>query len=107
MSTGAQPNDPLERFPCPMCAELVPLDARICRHCQTSTLVDVTLRAPIADARLRHDIVRRLQALRDAPSAASSREAMLAPRPAAARGVTRAFAHAALAVLGECGVRAA
>lgn len=107
MTTGAQPADPLERFPCPMCAELVPVDARICRHCQTSTLVDVTLRAPIADVRTRHEIVRRLQALPDAPSAASSREGLVAARPAAARGVTRAFAHAALAVLGEYGIRAA
>jgi serine protease Do len=88
-----------------MCGEKAALAARMCPHCGASLLVDVTLRAPIADGRVRYKVARALQALPEAPSGPEIQKAMMDSRPAAVRGVTRAFAHSALAVLTENGLR--
>jgi len=94
-----------ERLPCAMCGEKAALAARMCPHCGASLLVDVTLRAPITDGRVRYKVARALQALPEAPPGPEIQKAMVDSRPAAVRGVTRAFAHSALAVLIENGLR--
>jgi serine protease Do len=91
--------DDTERLPCVTCGEKAALAAQMCLHCGASLLVDVTLRAPIADSRVRYRVARALQALPGAPALAEIQNALVAKPPAAARKVTRAFAHAALAVL--------
>jgi serine protease Do len=95
-----------ERLPCPVCGELTPAAAQMCLHCGSSQLVDVTLAAPVADGRLRYRVARALHALPGAPPLGDIQKALAGSPPAAARGVTRAFANAALAVLSENGLRA-
>jgi serine protease Do len=98
-------DEPL-RQPCPQCAEPVAVEARLCPHCYSSALVDVALREPVADARARHAAARALQGLAaEPPSYSLLLASMAAPRPFAARGVTRAFAQAAVAKLAEHGLR--
>src|SRR4051812_37831646 len=89
------------RFPCRACAELIPLEARLCHHCQTSALVDLVLRAPVTNPRQRHQAGRALQAVPGSPALLRVQENMIAARPFVARGVTRAFAEQALGILAE------
>jgi serine protease Do len=96
----------IERLPCPACSEPAPLDEKTCPRCAASLAVDVLLRAPVADGRVRYQVARALQALGpEAPAFAALQSALLASPPVVARGVTRGFAHAALEVLGRHGVR--
>ena len=97
-----------ERLPCPTCGEPATLEARMCPHCGANLLVDLNLRAPVTDGRVRYRVARGLQALGPgAPPLAEIQAALVAPqRPAAARGVTRAFAHGALTVLAQSGLTA-
>jgi serine protease Do len=95
-----------ERLPCPTCRQLVELEAELCLQCGASLLVDVVLSAPVADGRVRYRLSRALSALPGSPPLAEIQGALTASPPAAARGVTRAYAHAALAVLAENGLRA-
>ena len=97
--------DDTERLPCAMCGEKAALAARMCPRCGASLLVDVTLRAPITDGRVRYKVTRALQALPEAPPGPEIQKAMMASHPAAVRGVTRAFAHSVIAVLTENGLR--
>jgi serine protease Do len=97
-------DEPL-RQPCSECAEPVALDARMCPHCFSSALVDVTLRGPVQDARVRHAVARALQALGPEAPYSQVQALMTAPRPAAVRGVTRTFGQKALVVLAEHGLR--
>ena len=100
-------NEP-ERLPCPTCGEPATLEARMCPHCGANLLVDVNLKGPVMDGRVRYKVARGMQALGPgAPPLADIQAALVSPRePAAARGVTRAFAHGALAVLAESGLGA-
>lgn len=95
-----------ERLPCVVCGELAAVAARRCPHCGSSLLVDVLLGARLADGRLRYRLARALQALPDAPSLGEIQRALVGSPPAAAHGVTRAWAHAAIAILTGNGVRA-
>jgi serine protease Do len=97
--------DDTERLPCAVCGEKAALAARMCPHCGASLLVDVTLRAPITDSRVRYKVARALQALPEAPPGPEIQKALMASPPAAVRRVTRAFAHSAVAVLTENGLR--
>ncbi|HEX6737916.1 MAG TPA: trypsin-like peptidase domain-containing protein [Vicinamibacteria bacterium] len=99
-------DEPL-RQPCPECAEPVALDARLCPHCFSTALVDVVLRQPVADARVRHTAARALQTLGGEAAAYSAiQAAMASPQPAALRGVARSVGQAALATLAEHGIAA-
>ena len=99
--------DEPERLPCPTCGEPATLQARMCPHCGANLLVDVSLSAPVADGRVRYKIARGLQALGPgAPSLSEIQAALVAPRPAAARGVTRHFARSAIGVLTDLGLKA-
>ena len=98
--------DEPSRQPCTECAEPVALDARLCPHCFSSALVDVCLREPVQDARVRHAAARALQALGpEVPPYTAIQALMTAPKPAAVRGVTRAFGQRALVALAEHGLR--
>jgi len=78
----------------------------MCPHCGANLLVDVNLSAPVSDGRVRYKVARGLQALgADAPPLSQIQAAMVAPRPAAARGVTRGFAQKALAVVAQSGLK--
>jgi S1-C subfamily serine protease len=101
MTTGEEP----ERLPCRTCGELAALGARQCPHCFSSLLVDVTLSARVADGRLRYRVARALHALPEAPSLGEIQSSLAGSPPAAVRGVTRAFAHAALDVLSRNGLK--
>jgi S1-C subfamily serine protease len=99
-------DEPL-RQPCSECAEPVALDARLCPHCFSSALVDVRLRERVTDSRRRHAAARALQALGpEAPAYSVIQAALGSPEPFAARGVTRAFGHTALATLADHGMQA-
>lgn len=103
--SSSPPADNTPRQPCPHCAEPIALEARICHHCHWDVLVDVCLTVPSADPRARYQIARTMQAMPGAPSLMLIQAALAAPRPAAVRGVTRAFAHEAVARLAALGVR--
>ena len=97
--------DEPERLPCPTCGEPATLAARMCPHCGANLLVDLNLRGPVTDGRVRYKVARGLLALGPgAPPLAEIQAALVAPQAAAARGVTRAFAHSALAVLADSGL---
>ena len=98
--------DEPERLPCPTCGEPATLLARMCPHCGANLLVDINLGAPVMDGRVRYKVARGLQALAGAPPLAEIQAALVAKKPAAARGVTREFARGALAVLADCGLKA-
>ena len=95
-----------ERLPCPTCRQPAELEAEMCLQCGASLLVDLVLPSPVADGRVRYRLSRALSALPGAPPLAEIQGALTASPPAAARGVTRAYAHAALALLVENGLRA-
>lgn len=97
--------DEPERVPCPTCGEPTTLLARMCPHCGADLLVDVNLKAPASDGRVRYKVARGLQALEGAPPVSEIQAALGARRPAAARGVTRGFAQKALAVLAQSGLK--
>jgi hypothetical protein len=101
MTTSEEP----ERLPCRTCGELAAIAARQCPHCGNSLLVDVTLSGRVVDGRLRYRLARALHALPDAPALGEIQSSLVGSPPAAARGVTRAWAHTALAVLSENGLR--
>ena len=100
--------DEPERLPCPSCGERATLEARMCPHCGGSLLVDINLRAPVTDGRVRYKVARGLQALGPgAPPLAEIQATLVAePQASAALGVTRRFAHDALTVLAESGLTA-
>ena len=99
--------DEPERLPCPTCGEPATLQARMCPHCGANLLVDVNLGTPVTDGRVRYKIARGLQALGPgAPSLSEIQAALVAPRPAAARGVTRHFARSAIVLLTDLGLKA-
>jgi S1-C subfamily serine protease len=52
-----------ERDPCPWCGEPVALEARLCPHCDRSTLVNVRLQSPPPAGRARYQLARSLAAL--------------------------------------------
>jgi len=93
-----------ERLPCPVCGELSAVAAQMCLHCGSSQLVDVVLRARVDDPRTRYRVARALHAVPGAPSLGEIQAALTGSPPAAARGVTRAFAHEALGVLSQNGL---
>src|SRR5512139_630240 len=95
-----------ERLPCPTCRQPAELEAELCLQCGASLLVDVVLPTPVADGRVRYRLSRSLSALPGAPPLVEIQGALAGSPAAAARGVTRAYAHAALAVLAENGLRA-
>jgi S1-C subfamily serine protease len=101
MTTGEEP----ERLPCRTCGELAAVAARQCPHCFSSLLVDVTLSGRVTDGRRRYRVARALHALPEAPSLGEIQSSLVGSPPAAVRGVTRAFAHAALDVLSRNGLR--
>jgi len=94
-----------ERLPCPNCGEPAALAAQMCPHCGASLLVDILLRSPVADSRVRYRVARALQTLPGSPPLSEIQAAFVGTPPAAARKVTRAFAHSALAVLAENGLK--
>ena len=96
-----------ERLPCPTCRQPVELEAQLCLHCGASLLVDVLLPSPLADARVRYRLSRALSVLPGAPPLAEIQGALAASPPAAARGVTRAYAHSVLPLLLENHLRGA
>jgi serine protease Do len=97
--------DEPERLPCPSCGEPAAVGARMCPHCGADLLVEVVLRAPVTDGRVRYKVARALQALPQAPPLSEIQSGLAAARPVVARDVTRGFAHAALAVLAENGLK--
>jgi serine protease Do len=90
-----------ERLPCPTCRQPVDLEAELCLQCGASLLVDIVLRKPVVDGRVRYRLSRALSGLPGAPPLASIQASLAGSAPAAARGVRRAFAHAALPLLAE------
>jgi len=94
-----------ERLPCPTCRTPAELEAELCLQCGATLLVDVVLRSPVIDGRVRYRLSRALSALPGAPTLGAIQAALVDPSPAAARGVTRAYAHAALPLLAENGLR--
>jgi hypothetical protein len=72
--------DEPERLPCPSCGEPAALGARMCPHCGTDLLVEVVLRAPITDSRVRYKVARALQALAGAPPLAEIQNGLVAAR---------------------------
>ncbi len=90
-----------ERLPCPTCRQPADILAELCLGCGASLLVDVVLGAPIADGRVRYRLARSLSSLPGAPPLGAIQNALAASPPAAARGVTRGYAHAVLPILGE------
>jgi S1-C subfamily serine protease len=93
------------REPCPHCAEPIPLEAKLCHHCQSDVLVDVVLHGPIADGRQRYQIARGLHALPGSPGLSAIQGALGGTPPAAVRGVTRAFARDVAAFLLSSGIK--
>ncbi len=96
-----------EREACFACGEPVSLEALVCPYCDRSVLADVVLEAPVGDSRLRYQLARSLTAL-GVPlgSFLEVQKALAAPRPAAARHVTRAQAGRVLDALEAAGVAA-
>ena len=105
MSSQA-PADGTLRQPCPHCAEPIALDARLCHHCHSDVLVDVRLRAPLTDGRQRYQVARGLADLPNSPPLSAIQAALASATPAAALGVTRAFAREAIAFLESRSVKA-
>jgi serine protease Do len=93
-----------EQLPCPTCRTLVELDADVCQRCGCSLLVDVVLNSPIADGRIRYRLARSLAALPGGPPLAQIQPGLVASPPLIAR-VTRGYAHAAIPLLAELGLR--
>jgi serine protease Do len=83
----------------------VELEAELCLQCGAGLLVDVVLPSPIADGRVRYRLSRALSVLPGGPPLAEIQGALAASPPAAARGVTRAYAHAVLPLLAEHNLR--
>lgn len=94
-----------ERLPCPVCRQPADLEAELCLQCGASLLVDVLLPSPVADGRVRYRLARALSALPGAPPLGEIQGALTASPAAAARGVTRAYAHAVLPLLIEHNLR--
>jgi serine protease Do len=94
-----------ERLPCPTCRTPVELDGELCQQCGASLLVDLVLASPVADGRTRYRLARSLGQLPGAPPVPALQSGLAAAPPVVARGVTRAFAHSALPLLGESGLR--
>jgi serine protease Do len=105
LSSQAPADGPL-REPCPHCAEPIPLEAKLCHHCQSDVLVSVVLRAPIADGRARYQTARGLHALPGSPGLSAVQAALAATPSAAAHGVTRAYARDVIAFLAANGIQA-
>ncbi len=83
------------REACFHCGEPALEQARVCPHCRRAVLVDVALREPLADGRLRYQLARALAALAPLPGLRPFIElqrALSEPRGVLARGVTRADA---------------
>jgi hypothetical protein len=83
----------------------VELEAEFCPQCGARLLVDIVLRSPVDDGRARYRVARALSALPGAPPLGVIQAELASPSPAAARGVTRAHAQAALPVLAESGLQ--
>jgi serine protease Do len=96
-----------ERLPCPTCRQPVELEAELCLQCGASLLVDVLLTSPVTDGRIRYRLSRGLSALPGAPPMGEIQGTLTGSPPAAARGVTRAYAHAVLPLLAENHLRGA
>jgi serine protease Do len=94
-----------EKLPCPTCRQPVELEAEMCLQCGASLLVDVLLPAPVTDGRIRYRLSRALSAMPGAPPLGEIQSALAASPAAAARGVTRAYAHAVLPLLVEHDLR--
>jgi serine protease Do len=95
-----------EDLPCTNCHAPVDLAEPDCPHCGSSLLVDVVLSARPGDSRLRYRIARAVRTVEGAPPMAEIQRALAGTPSTAARGVTRAVAHALLPVLATVGVRA-
>jgi serine protease Do len=95
-----------EQLPCLSCRKLVDLQADLCPHCGAGLLCDVVLRGPVAEGRLRYQLSKALAAVPGAPPVVEIQRGFLALPPVVARRVTRAYAHAALSLLAESGLRA-
>jgi serine protease Do len=94
-----------DQLPCSSCRKLVDLQADVCPHCGAGLLCDVVLSAPVTDGRLRYQLGKALVALSGAPPLAEIQRGLLGSPPVVARRVTRAYAHAALPLLSENGLR--
>jgi S1-C subfamily serine protease len=93
------------RWPCDACGESIAKDARLCPHCRSSALVDVTLPYPVADGRVRYQAARAVSALgAPVPAFVPLQTAMAAPQPVIARGLTRSAADRMIALLEQNGV---
>ncbi len=94
-----------EQLPCGRCGQSVDLREPDCPHCGAGLLVDVLLHGHPPDPRLRYKVARAAQSLPGAPALTAIQAGLAGSPPVLARGVTRAFAHDALPLLSENGLR--
>jgi len=94
-----------DRAPCPACAESIALEARICPHCRSGVLVDLSLSRRLPESRERFQAARSLAALAPAFGGFTSVQAHLAAGGRIATGLTRAQARAAEELLAPPGYR--
>lgn len=96
----------VDRQPCRYCGEPIALEARACRHCGSTALVDLSIPAPPADARLRYQVVRDLRAAGvDAGVVAAFQQALSGRPPIVIRDLTRGVAREAVGILATHGLR--
>lgn len=76
--------DEVERLPCPLCAEPIAVEARLCPHCRNAALVDLVLEAPSQAPRQRYQVARAVSGLgAPFPSFVESQQSLAGGGPAA------------------------
>lgn len=76
--------DEVERLPCPLCAEPVALEARLCPHCRNAALVDLVIEGQSQDSRQRYQVARAVSGLgAPFPSFVESQQSLAGGGPAA------------------------